>query len=197
MTSVLSWAGNRWWSPFTKDRPAASAKLIRGGSMSFVAPAGQYLVRRARSVASYEGTDMSTQTSTEHTDTATSVGQVTSVLIGTHDVDRLRTWYAEVLPPQREERMQQYRVLDYHGFWLFLDPRDDVPPAAADPHRFLLNIEVDDATAVARRADSLGTTWVSPLEDRDGSLFGTMQDPDGNAIQIIQLSDAAKKEMAD
>ncbi|GGB31770.1 hypothetical protein GCM10011492_23020 [Flexivirga endophytica] len=122
--------------------------------------------------------------------------QVTSVLIGTRDVDRLHSWYAAVLPPRREEQMQQYRVLDYRGFWLFLDPRDDVRATAADPHRFLLNIEVDDAEAVAQRADHIGTTWVSPLEDRDGSLFGTMQDPDGNAIQIIQLSEAAKKEMA-
>lgn len=139
---------------------------------------------------------MSIQTDPDPTAIATPVGRVTSMLIGTRDVDRLHSWYAEVLPPQREEQMRQYRVLDYQGFWLFLDPRDDVPAAAADPHRFLLNIEVDDAAAVAQRADRIGTAWVSPLEDRDGSLFGTMQDPDGNAIQIIQLSDAAKKEMA-
>lgn len=140
---------------------------------------------------------MTTQTNTEPTDTATAVGRVTSLLIGTRDVDRLHRWYAEVLPPQRTEHMQQYQVLDYQGFWLFLDPRDDVPATTADPHRFLLNMEVDDAAAVAQRADRVDTKWVSPLEDRDGSLFGTMQDPDGNAIQIIQLSEAAKKEMAD
>jgi predicted enzyme related to lactoylglutathione lyase len=139
---------------------------------------------------------MNTEGNTDHTATQTPVGRVTSVLLGTRDVDRLHSWYAAVLPPQREEQMQQYRVLDYQGFWLFLDPRDDVAETAADSHRFLLNIEVDDAASVAQRADRLGTTWISPLEDRDGSLFGTMQDPDGNAIQIIQLSAAAKKEMA-
>ncbi len=36
----------------------------------------------------------------------------------------------------------------------------------------------------------------SPVEDRDGSPFGTPADPDGNAVQIIQLSAEPRAEMA-
>ena len=35
-----------------------------------------------------------------------------------------------------------------------------------------------------------------PVEDRDGSLFGTLADPDGNAVQVIQLSPEARAAMA-
>lgn len=43
---------------------------------------------------------MTTQAKTDPTDSVTPVGRVTSVLIGTRDVDRLHRWYAEVLPPR-------------------------------------------------------------------------------------------------
>jgi hypothetical protein len=38
--------------------------------------------------------------------------------------------------------------------------------------------------------------WVAALEDRDGSLFATAADPDGNYVQIIQLSDEHRAAMA-
>ena len=56
---------------------------------------------------------------------------------------------------------------------------------------------VDDARATAARIDGLGATWLAALEDRDGSLFGTAIDPDGNYVQIIELSQAHKAEMAE
>ncbi len=52
--------------------------------MSFAARAGQYFVRRAGSVASYEGTDMSERRT----------AGVTRVLLGTRKLDRLGSWYA-------------------------------------------------------------------------------------------------------
>ena len=121
---------------------------------------------------------------------------VTSLMLGTTDVDRLHQWYAAVLPPDTDQSLDQYRLLGYGGFYLFLDPRDDVTGANKEPGRFLVNVEVDDARAVEKRADDLGATWISRVEDRDGSLFGTLADPDGNAIQIIQLSPEQRAQMA-
>jgi len=46
-----------------------------------------------------------------------------------------------------------------------------------------------DARAVVARLDDLGVPWLAELEDRDGSLFVTAIDPDGNYVQIIQLSE--------
>lgn len=49
-----------------------------------------------------------------------------------------------------------------------------------------------DARAAARRLDAMGVTWVAPLDHRDqaGAWFGTVADPDGNYVQIIELTPA-------
>lgn len=111
-----------------------------------------------------------------------------SAMLGTRDVDRLHRWYTTVLPPDSDDIQGDYRILGYGGFYLFLDARDDVRAAHPDPARTLLNFDVDDARSVAERMEAAASTWVAPLEDRDGSLFATAQDPDGNYVQIIQLS---------
>ena len=121
---------------------------------------------------------------------------LTSVMLGSTDVDRLHAWYAAILPPEHDQTQGRYRILGYGGFYLFLDPRDDVAAGNPEPGRSLLNFEVDDVRAVADLADERGATWISLVEDREGSLFGTLADPDGNAVQVIQLSAAARAEMA-
>lgn len=118
-------------------------------------------------------------------------------MLGTTDLDRLHRWYAAALPPQRDVLQEPYRILEYGGFWLFLDPRDDVQGTNPDPARVLLNFDVPDAASVVAAMDRLGTRWVAPLEDRDGSLFATAQDPDGNYVQIIQLSPQHRAAMSD
>lgn len=118
-----------------------------------------------------------------------------SMLLATTDPDRLRDWYAAVLDPQADDAMDDYRVLRFGAFHLLIDRRDDVGPAAGDPTRMILNFDVGDARAVAARMDEAGTAWVAPLEDRDGSLFATATDPDGNLVQIIQLSEKERAAM--
>ena len=120
-----------------------------------------------------------------------------SIMLGTTDPDRLHRWYTTALPPDTDSREGDYRILGYGGFYLFIDGRDDVQATHPDPARTLLNFDVEDASGVAGRLDDLGATWVAPLEDRDGSLFATAQDPDGNYLQLIQLSPEHRAAMAD
>ena len=119
---------------------------------------------------------------------------VSSLMLGTTDVERLHSWYTAVLPPDSDDTMDPYRVLGYDGFYLFLDPRDDVGDGNAEPGRFLINFDVD-VRAAERRANEQGARWIAEVEDRDGSLFGTLADPDGNAVQIIELSEEARAQM--
>ena len=64
----------------------------------------------------------------------------------------------------------------------------------ADPDALLGAAEV---TVQQRRDDpDRPPVRISVLEDRDGSLFGTAVDPDGNHVQIIQLSDEHRAAMA-
>jgi predicted enzyme related to lactoylglutathione lyase len=117
-----------------------------------------------------------------------------SLMLGTTDVERLHAWYAAVLPPDSDDQMDQYRILGYDGFFLFLDPRDDVADTNVEPGRFLLNVDTD-VRAVEKRANEIGARWIAEVEDRDGSLFATLADPDGNAVQVVQLSEDARKQL--
>jgi predicted enzyme related to lactoylglutathione lyase len=88
-----------------------------------------------------------------------------------------------------------YRILGFGGFYLMIDRRDDVTGANPQPGRLILNLEVEDARGVAARLDGLGASWLAPLEDRDGSLFATVIDPDGNYVQLVELSDEHRAAM--
>ena len=120
-----------------------------------------------------------------------------SLLLSSTDPDRLGAWYAEALQPSDDAAVGAYRMLKFGAFYVMIDSRDDVGDANPEPGRLILNFDVDDAQATVARIDGLGATWLAELEDRDGSLFGTAIDPDGNYVQIIELSEAHKVAMAE
>ncbi|WP_043619682.1 VOC family protein [Nonomuraea candida] len=118
-----------------------------------------------------------------------------SLLLSSTNPDRLRTWYAAALDPQENTDVNGYRVLKFGEFHLFIDTRADVADKNPEPGRVILNFDVEDARAVAARMERAGVRWLAELEDRDGSLFATAIDPDGNYVQIIQLSDEHREGM--
>lgn len=119
-----------------------------------------------------------------------------AMLLASSDPERLHAWYVSALAPTQDSKVDQYRVLRFGTFYVMIDTRDDIGPVNTEPGRVILNFDVADARAVAARMDDLGTSWVAALEDRDGSLFATAADPDGNYVQIIQLSDEHRAAMA-
>lgn len=118
-----------------------------------------------------------------------------SILLASADPERLHDWDAAAFDPSEDEKVDQYRVLKFGEFYLLIDSRDDVGDRNPEPGRVILNFDVPDARAVAARLEELGTTWLADLEDRDGSLFATAIDPDGNYVQLIQLSDEHRAQM--
>jgi predicted enzyme related to lactoylglutathione lyase len=119
-----------------------------------------------------------------------------SILLASVDPERLCRWYAAALDPEENTEVDKYRILRFGGVHLLIDSRADVGEKSPEPGRVILNFDVADARGVAARMNELGTTWLAGVEDRDGSLFATAIDPDGNYVQIIQLSDEHRKAMA-
>ncbi|HEU4426231.1 MAG TPA: VOC family protein [Pilimelia sp.] len=119
-----------------------------------------------------------------------------SILLASADPERLRRWYVAALDPEENKDMAPYQILRFGGVHLMIDSRADVGEKNPEPGRVILNFDVPDAPAVVARMNDLGTTWLAELEDRDGSLFATAIDPDGNYVQIIQLSEAERNAMA-
>src|SRR2546423_5981625 len=122
---------------------------------------------------------------------------VSSILLASTDPERLRTWYAGALDPADNTDIDGYRILKFGGFYLLIDTRADVGEKNPEPGRMILNFDVSDAGAVVARLNELGTPWGAELEDRDGSLFATAIDPDGNYVQIIELSAEHRAAMQD
>lgn len=119
-----------------------------------------------------------------------------SILLASTDPERLRSWYVSALAPEDDANIGGYWMLKFGWFYLMIDTREDVSATNPEPGRMILNFDVDDARAVAAKLDRLGARWLVELEDRDGNLFGTAIDPDGNYVQIIQLSEETKAAMS-
>jgi predicted enzyme related to lactoylglutathione lyase len=118
-----------------------------------------------------------------------------SILLASKDPERLRNWYAAALDPQENTEAEGYRMLKFGSFYLVIDTRDDIGERNPEPGRIILNFDVADARAVVERLEQQGASWLAKLEDRDGSLFATAIDPDGNYVQVIQLSEEARAAM--
>jgi predicted enzyme related to lactoylglutathione lyase len=113
---------------------------------------------------------------------------VNSLLLASTDPKRLGSWYAAALEPVEDQDVEGYRMLRFGTFYLMIDRRDDVGDRNPEPGRVILNFDVTDARAIVARLDEMGVSWLAKLDDRDGSLFATAIDPDGNYVQIIELS---------
>ena len=121
-----------------------------------------------------------------------------SILLASTNPKRLRDWYTEAFSVEAERTPGDdgYDVLNFGGFYVLIDTRDDVGDVNPEPGRIILNFDVADARATAARLTDMGARWLAELEDRDGNLFATAIDPDGNYVQIVQLSEETRAAMA-
>ncbi len=107
---------------------------------------------------------------------------IRSLLLASTDPDRLRAWYADAFGVAPD--------VDGHvtlGVAIIVVPRDDIADRTVEPGRVLLNFHVPSIRDAAARMDELGAPWVSAVEYRDAGLwFGTVEDPDGNYVQLIE-----------
>jgi predicted enzyme related to lactoylglutathione lyase len=117
------------------------------------------------------------------------------MLLASTNPERLRDWYVAALDPEDTSDVNGYRVLNFGGFSVLIDTRSDIGDTNPEPGRVIFNFDVPDARAVVARLEELGVSWVAGLDDREGSLFATARDPDGNYVQIIQLSEEQRAAM--
>lgn len=122
--------------------------------------------------------------------------RLNSMLLSSKNPKRLGAWYAAALDPEEDSEMDGYRMLKFGEFMLVIDTRDDIGERNPEPGRMILNFETDDARAAAERLDRAGVQWLAPIEDRgNGDLFATAIDPDGNYVQVIQISEESRRAM--
>lgn len=135
---------------------------------------------------------MTTPTNDDTTDTTTAGNTDTTgitglgVVIGSTDSASLIAWYRAALEPLGA-RWAEHLLIVGPGAIIGFDERDDVADKAAEPGRQLINLTVRDIRAAEKHLNTLGVTWVRPVEDTGGGwFFSTIVDPVGNYLQILQ-----------
>ncbi|SCG48958.1 VOC family protein [Micromonospora halophytica] len=107
------------------------------------------------------------------------------VVIGSNDPDRLAAWYRAAFLPDAPEG---YAIEFAGGRWIFAH-RDDVAAQPAEPGRVILNLYVEDIRAVESHLETLGVTWIRKVEKGGPGMIGTLEDADGNYLQLVEVGD--------
>lgn len=105
-----------------------------------------------------------------------------SLLIGSDQVDKMKAWYQAAFSPEVNEG----GAFVFGNVQVFIEPHTLVSGPNENGHRILINLDVDDCRAIEAHLKSQNVDWVRPVEQEPFGLIGTVADPDGNLIQVIQ-----------
>jgi predicted enzyme related to lactoylglutathione lyase len=105
-----------------------------------------------------------------------------SLLIGSSNVEQMKDWYGKAFDV-KENSMGAFEL---GAVQLFIEAHSEVSGPTKEPARVLINLDVDDARGIEGRLTQQGVRWVRPVQQEAFGLIGTIADPDGNYVQIIQ-----------
>ena len=131
---------------------------------------------------------------------------VDHIAIACQDVERMRTWYQRVLgfevraqkTPSRPDASATTYLLGPPGSRTTLElmPDDRTPVPGRKPfHRGLSHIafEVDDLGEWEGRLSASSVKWLGGVvEAVGGGRLRSFEDPEGNMLQVVQRSQAAR-----
>jgi catechol 2,3-dioxygenase-like lactoylglutathione lyase family enzyme len=120
-----------------------------------------------------------------------------TVLLVVSDLDRARTFYADVLGATvYREYGGSSCVLRFQGVWLLLvtggGPTEDkpaitfVPPADPDRVSHELTMRVPDCRAAYDSLRARGAQFLTPPKDWGGEIRCFFRDPDGHLLEISE-----------
>jgi predicted enzyme related to lactoylglutathione lyase len=98
-----------------------------------------------------------------------------SVILGSRTPDRAVAWYRSALG-----------LAPVDAASLAVTRRNDVGPTAVEPMRIIPNFHVDDIAVVEARLVAMEAIWVREVEATSCGIIGTVLDPDGNYVQVIE-----------
>lgn len=118
---------------------------------------------------------------------------LSAVLVVSRDVDRLATFYRDVLGlPLEEERhpdTQSHYGCELGDLHFALHPYENFAAQIPAVGAIKLAFTVFDLPKVVERLESQGVRLVYPPKDNGFMTMTALYDPDGNYIELTQLSD--------
>ena len=118
------------------------------------------------------------------------LGGVIGVIIWTDEAhfDEMRAFYVDTLGlPARVDR-PGHTNFQWGNTRLTVGTHSEVRGASTEPLRTMINFHVDDLDAVHERLAAAGVEFIAPPRTEPwGGRIATFSDPDGNALQLMQL----------
>jgi catechol 2,3-dioxygenase-like lactoylglutathione lyase family enzyme len=118
-------------------------------------------------------------------------------LIISHDVERSRRFYTEVLGGEAVLEGAEFAIVALANGWVTISvgggPMEDKPGVTLEPPSDLdhvsgfLNIRVADIADVYEEWSARGAEFLTPPIDRGEEIRCYMRDPDGHLIEVGQL----------
>ena len=105
-----------------------------------------------------------------------------SLLIGSSNVEEMKAWYRRAFDAQENDM----GAFTFGAVQYFIEEHSEVSGPATDPARYVINFDVEDCRALEAQLNGAGARWVRPVEQMPFGLIGTVADPDGNYLNIIQ-----------
>ena len=105
-----------------------------------------------------------------------------SILVGSSQVEAMKEWYRSCFSADENEM----GAFVFGGVQLFVEEHSEVSGPNDDQHRIILNLDVGDCRTLEAHLKEHGATWVREVEQMEFGLIGTVADPDGNLVQVIE-----------
>ena len=105
-----------------------------------------------------------------------------SLLLGSSNVEQMREWYQKAF----DVKQNDMGAFEFGPVQYYIEEHSEVSGPTQEPARIIINLDVDDCRAVEAHLKEQGVNWIRPVEQEDFGLIGTVADPDGNYVQIIQ-----------
>ena len=105
-----------------------------------------------------------------------------SLLVGSSNVEAMKDFYQRAFSVSANDM----GAFEFGPVQLFVDEHTEVSGPTKEPARVIINLDVDDCRGLETHLDSMGVTWIRKVEQMPFGLIGTVADPDGNYVQIIQ-----------
>jgi predicted enzyme related to lactoylglutathione lyase len=105
-----------------------------------------------------------------------------SLLVGSSNVDTMKDWYRRAFSPNENDM----GAFEFGPVQLFIEEHTEVSGPTKEPARVIINLDVDNCRALENQLNGINATWVRKVEQMPFGLIGTVADPDGNYVQIIQ-----------
>lgn len=102
--------------------------------------------------------------------------------------ESMARWYRHVLGLPVVSERPGFVAFAWQGVRLTVTVHSDIHGPARDPLRIMINLATDDIAAAHRALADAGVRFLRPPErEHWGGWVATMEDPDGNLIQLLEF----------